>query len=353
MSRIDCLPLLAALAASILGAAGCRGPARDSASLTPGLSAPRSRSPAVVKAFSGKLPADRASSAGRGHLDGGGNDDCWEGRESGGSGAGGVILTIQAPCGSQAITIDTTSSFGDFLAMTALPPALAARPRLIDGVVDLLYGRAHLRRLDTIDGSFRWLIEHHLAKPGPESPPFVDTARYTPVWSPGPPALPESQVVVLAEPGLRALASSLAPAEELAPPSPAGAPFALLAYFAHNHHRLKQAARCGPLEVFTTDHGVVVHDTDKDASSWVYISTGVTKLRHPSLGRAACTDGLVLVERAFDDVRELLVAAPRVGAIGRIPLEGRWSLDERALTVEDEAIPLGDLAAALRISSSP
>ncbi|MDI1436255.1 hypothetical protein [Polyangium sorediatum] len=337
------------LPALVLCAAACREPPRDGPPALPALRATPAVSPSPATLFSGKLAADEPSSSGRADLDGDGAEDCWEAQDQGGSGSGGVVLKIESPCGGPASTIDTSSSFGHFLALTALPPAIGARPRLVEGVIDLLYGRAHLRQLGasgggTIDGSFHRLLDHHLRVPGPARPPFAQTGKYTPVWSPGPPALPPSQVVVLSDPAYRSLASSLKPTEDL----PQAAPYALLAYHAHNHHGLKQVARCGPRAVYTTDHGVIVHDTDRGASSWVFVSTGVTKLRQPSLGRVACAGDLVAADRHVDDgMWELLVAEPRTGRYGRIPLEGPWSLDERALTVGEETNTVEDTARAL------
>ncbi|MDC0747505.1 hypothetical protein [Polyangium mundeleinium] len=348
MSRAAILEasLLPALA---LCAAACREPPRHGSLVVPAVSATPAVSPDPATLFSGKLAADQPSSSGRADLDGDGAEDCWEAQYRGGSGSGGELLKIESPCGGPASTIDTTSSFGHFLSLTALPPAIGARPRLVEGVIDLLYGRAHLRQLGdsgngTIDGSFHRLLDDHLSLPGPESPPFAQIGKHTPVWTPGPPALPPSQVVVLSNPAYRPLASSLKPAEDLPPASP----YALLAYHAHNHHGLKQVARCGPRSVYTTDHGVIVHDTDRGASSWVFVSTGVTKLRHPSLGRVVCAAELVAADRHIGDgARELVVTEPRTGRYGRIPLEGPWSLDERALTVGEETYAIEDVVRAL------
>src|SRR5689334_3503588 len=213
------------LPALVLCAAACWEPTRDGPPAPPAVSATPAVSPSSATLFSGKLAADGPSSSGRADLDGDGAEDCWEAQYRGGSGSGGDILKIESPCGGPASTIDTTSSFGDFLSLTALPPAIGARPRLVEGVIDLLYGRSHLRQLGasgsgTIDGSFHRLLDHHLTLPGPASPPFAQTGKYTPVWSPGPPALPPSQVVVLSDPAYRSLASSLKPAEDLPPASP-------------------------------------------------------------------------------------------------------------------------------------
>jgi hypothetical protein len=156
------------------------------------------------------------------------------------------VLQVEAPCGAPQMEIDTTSSFGEFLSRADLPPA--ATPRLVEGIVDLLYGRAHLRDAAAIDDSFRLL----LGEP--------------PRWSADPPSLPPSQVIVLGEPAQ------------------------IVAYYAHNHGPLVRAARCGDLDVYATNHGVAVHDHSRNASSWIWIADHVEKLRWPSIERVTCGD---------------------------------------------------------------
>jgi hypothetical protein len=74
----------------------------------------------------------------------------------------------------------------------------------------------------------------------------------------------------------------------------------------------------------------------------------VTKLRHPSLGRVVCAADLVAADRHVGDGDwELVVTEPRTGRYGRIPLEGPWSLDERALTVGAETHAIEDTVRAL------
>jgi hypothetical protein len=323
MTSRSLLPIAALLAA----APACGEPARPVlASSTPSTPA------AAGVAFSGRIPSDRSHSSGRRDLDGDGIEDCWDARWEGGSGAGGVILEIRAPCSSSPQTIDTTSSSGSFLAQVALPRGIAGHPRLFESVVDLLFGREHLRRRESIDGSFRWLIEQRLAMAGLAIEPFAQTGRYTPVWSPGAPVPPPSQVLLLE----------------------AGAePRVLLAYFAHNHGPLASAASCGSLSVHSTRHGVVVHDRNRDASSWIYISTDTEKLRWPSVGRVACAGELIVVEHGQDGQNELIVVSPRTGRYGRLPLEGPYSLDARGLTVAGATSSVEELTEALRRYSSP
>lgn len=326
----------------LAAAPACRDPAR---ALPAPAASPRS-TPLAGTLFSGRIPSDRPRSAGRGDIDGDGADDCWEARWEGGSGEGGVILEIRSPCGAPPRTLDTTSSFGEFLSPIALPPEIAARPRLVEGVVDLLFGRAHLRRVDSIDGSFRWLLERRLGPAGPVTPPFAETRRYTPAWSPGPPVIPPSQVVILSDPAYASLIEPRGPAVP-------GRPYGLVAYLAHNHGDLTPAITCGALAVLATRHGVAVHDRARDASSWIYVSTGVAKLRRPSLGRLACAGDMIAVERGQDGRNELVVVSPEAGRYGSIPLEGAYQLDEHGLTVGGETYSPDELAEALRRSSSP
>ena len=282
--------------------------------------------------FSGRIPSDRAHAAGREDLDGNGAEDCWDARWEGGSGAGGIILEIRAPCSAPPQVVDTTSSAGSFLARVVLPHGIARHPRLVEAVLDLLFGRDHLRRIEAVDGSFRWLIEHRLAAAGSAVAPFASTGRYTPVWSPGAPVTPPSQILILAG--------------RTEPP-------ALLAYFAHNHGGLASIASCGARSVLSTRHGVVVHDRDYNVSSWIYITTDAVKLRRPSVSRVACVGELVVIEHGQDGESELFVVSPRSGRFGRIPLAGAYSIDARDLTVDGETFTAETLGEALRRSSSP
>lgn len=295
-------------------------------------SARPSPTPAVAGVrFSGRIPSDRAHAAGREDLDGNGAEDCWDARWEGGSGAGGIILEIRAPCNALPQTVDTTSSAGSFLARVAFPQGIARHPRLVEAVVDLIFGRNHLRRIESVDGSFRWLIEHRLAATGPAVAPFASTGRYTPVWSPGAPITPPCQVLIL---------------------EGRTEPRALLAYFAHNHGELASAASCGSLVVLSTRHGVVVHDRDHNVSSWIYITTDAVKLRRPSVGRVACVGELIAIEHGQDGESELFVVSPKSGRFGRIPLAGAYLIDARGLTIDGETFPTETLGEALRRSSS-
>lgn len=306
--------------------------------------------PALAAAldFSGRLPAAADRARGRADLDGDGADDCWDADYAGGSGQGGWQLAVRAPCSGPALAVDSTGSFGEFLTVTPLPPALGARPRLIEGVVELLYGRAHLRTLasgpDGIDGSFRWLLDHYRGGDGPAGEPFAEVRSYRPRWTPGPPALPASQVAVLSSLADRAITAALRPAVD---PADTGASNALVAYFAHNHHELDAVARCGQIAVAATDHAIIVYDEGRDLSSWVFVTTGTTELRHASIGRVACAADLVVFERAIDGVVDLFVADPSRGRYGRLPLAAEWLLDDSGLTIDVDTYGLSELGATL------
>jgi hypothetical protein len=216
--------------------------------------------------FSGRLSSVPDQASGSDDLDGDGRDDCWIAMMSSGSGSGGTVLQVEAPCGAPRMEIDTTSSFGEFLSRANLPPA--ATPRLVEGIVDLLYGRAHLRDAAAIDDSFRLL----LGEP--------------PRWSADPPRLPPSQVIVLGEPAQ------------------------IVAYYAHNHGALARAARCGDLDVYTTKHGVAVHDHSRNASSWIWIADQVEKLRWPSIERVTCGDGETVTIATREETLAIPVRRP-------------------------------------------
>lgn len=102
-----------------------------------------------------------------------------------------------------------------------------------------------------------------------------------------------------------------------------------------------------------TRHAVVVHDRKRNASSWIYISTGTAKLRRPSVGRVACLGELVVIEHGQDGQDELVVTLPKTGRYGKIPLGAPYQIDERNLTVDGSTYSAEDLAEALRRSSSP
>lgn len=319
--------LLLPIAALLAATAGCRETTHPIKAVST-----RPAQPEAGVRFSGRIPSDRPHSWGRVDLDGNGAEDCWDARWAGGSGAGGVVLEIRAPCRAPPQIVDSSSSFGSFLAQVALPREIARHRGLVEGVVDLLYGRSHLRQIESIDGSFRWMIEHRRAVAGPAVTPFASTGRYTPVWSPGAPVPPPSQILILEE---------------------RERPRALLAYFAHNHGDLAPAASCGSLSVLSTRHGVVVHDRDRNASSWIYVTTDAVKLRRPSVGRVACAGDLVAIEHGQDGQLELFVASPRTGRYGQLPLVGAYSLDARGLTVDGATFSAETLAEAFRRSSSP
>ena len=329
MSTRRLLSITALLSAEILA---CSAPTRPVQ-----LASVDSRPAAPAVRFSGRIPLDRPRSSGREDLDGDGAEDCWAARWEGGSGAGGVLLELRAPCSAPPLAIDTTSSFDSFLSRVELPPAFTARPRLVEGVVDLLFGRSHLRRMGSIDGSLQWLLEHQLTAAGTAAAPFAETRRYRPTWAPGTPVLPPSQVVIVAE----------------HPPEPPGGPRAMLVYYAHNHGAFVPAADCGPLSAATTRHGVAVHDRARNSWSWIYISTEVAKLRRPSIGRVSCVGDLFVIEHDLDGPVELVVVSPRTGQSGRIPVESGYQMETGGVIIDGTSYSTAELTEALRRSSSP
>ena len=93
-------------------------------------------------------------------LDGDGRPDRWKAAYHGGSGFGGVTLTLTSTRLGQTFTLEASGSFGRFLQAVILPPPLAALPPLVLGVVRLLYGESHLRALslDPPPARFRYLF---------------------------------------------------------------------------------------------------------------------------------------------------------------------------------------------------
>lgn len=309
-------------------------------------------------------------------LDGDGRTDQWRAVYQGGSGFGGVILTLTSSRLGQTFTLDSGGSFGRFLNAVFLPPALADLPQMVRSVVRLLHGESRLRWLsmdpfpqgtleeaspgspplsqEQPDGSFEWLYDHWRFGPLPTQAPFLSLRMYRPIWRPGPPRIPESQVALLSKSRgarvVRALSLGDAlPMTQLA--APRTGPLALLAYNAHNHGPFREAARCGHFSVFTTSHGVAVEDRSQRTHSWAYVSTDVRKLRWRSIGRVECTDGLIVIQRDTQDDLELGVVDPVAGRHGRLPLARgeAWTLEAtgKRLRVGRRAYLLAALRAAL------
>lgn len=322
---------------------------------------------AAWSAWSGPAPEARAAperpraasqgltqeGSGRLDLDGDGALDCWRLSYEGGTGYGSWTMSVQAPCGSIAIEIQLGGSFGDFVAIAGLPQELVERPRLLGGMLDHWFGKRARKSLADIDGSLGWLIERYTSSTGEPARrgDWYLGVPYTPRWTSGSPALPGFAVVTLLTPAELEVGAKLA--ERLAiDDKVCAAPF-LLAYYAHNHHQLRAGPRRADLAVHVTDHAVAVEDRRKHAWSWVFVTVGQTKLRHPSVVHTATDGTLVAVELTSDaapgkSVHELVVVDPRSGtSLWRDDVK-RWKLDARGLQIDDRALSTTELVKLLQ-----
>lgn len=243
-------------------------------------------------------------------------------------------MKVEAPCGSTAMTINLGGSLGEFLAMGALPSQLTARPAVLDGLLRLWFGPAARRSLPDIDGSFNWLIDEYVRQE--EHPTGPEQGSPTLKWSSGEPVLPPFQALVLSTPEETKLAAKLA--RRLAVddhPIPAGP--VLVIYFAHNHHRLRNASKTGTVSLWATDHALVVDDLSRHQWAWSFITTKSNRLRSPSIGRVAA-DGSIAVAETKGASRGLIVVNLLTGRWLRRSLEGAWSLDAAGLHIGSETI---------------
>ena len=298
-------------------------------------------------------------------VDGDGRDDCWERASDGGSGFGGPRVALRFGCEGETQVVDASGSFGEFLSAARLPAAVVARPGAVDGVRVRLFGEMKAvcedERCAEPEGSFSWLLDELAARglPTVARVPFARVWRYSPRWEPGAPSLPPSQVIALSRRGLAAGVRTLDPGDS--PPIEGGSePYALVAYHAHNHvtgdRGLARATTCGAWRAWTTAHGVAIEDTAAGRWSWVYVSTGVDKLRWPSLERVACDGAWVVIERrGVDRARELIVVAPTTGGVGTLALAGAmaWELGEGRLRIGEDDVSDASLAEALVRAGEP
>jgi hypothetical protein len=143
--------------------------------------------------------------------------------------------------------------------------------------------------------------------------------------------VPGDEVAVARGPVLAALAATLSRIEA-APQAVGPKDAGLVLHLGHNHQVVARIGDCGPFELWASAHGVAVRDAARDASSWAFVSTGVAKLRWPSLADATCAGGLVLAERAVDGVRELWVVDPVTGRLGSLRIDDGldWDVDPAA-----------------------
>lgn len=296
--------------------------------------------------------------SGQSDLDGDGALDCWRLTYDGGSGFGWWTMTVSSPCGARDHAVRVGGSLGELVSVASLPPALVARPRLLQGLLTLWFGTGSRRELAGIDASLSWLIarDHRLRARASDS--WSPVASYEVRWTPGTPELPPFQVVPLLSPSDQELGAALGTwltRDEGPPPSGPS----LLVYFSHNHEQLSHRVSNDRLSVYTTYHAIAVVDRGRHAWCWSYVSTGQQRLRVPSIHRVATNGHLVAAEvGAHGGGRSLVVLAPHAGRwIERMlgspdstPDGGGvdWDLSEHDLRVGETAVAVAELDGLLR-----
>lgn len=299
------------------------------------------------------------TTSGEQDLDGDGDSECWRLVYSAGNGFLGYTLTVRPGCQGAVKTLSTVAPTAHLLVAIPLPVEWRIAPALVAGAVDFLYGAAHQRAfgsepdqaLPRADPSLRWIRDVHRG-PGPDKPlPFNAVHTFEPVWMPGAPELPDSQIVVLHEAEDRALMQYLLRREGSSAQRPGeadGTPLGLLVYRAHVHGRLRPAGQCGKWSLYTTGHAVAAHDTAGDSWAWVYVSSERSHPVYASVLSTGCLADLVVVEPLLPkDASELWVVAPDLGRAGRMPVKpgDRWSFlfDRQQLRVGGGVWALDDL----------
>jgi hypothetical protein len=267
-------------------------------------------------------------------LDGDGHAEHVTWYYDGGSGFGAWSMTVAdaADGGPTAppIELEVGGSFGRLVSVSTVEPLLAARPRLIDGLMALLPGSWERRAscdsrttdgaLDRpcLDPAFAWLVDVYRNGDLPPRGPFSARWRYRPRWVDGKPMPAPRQYLVLREP--RDVLLSFAGLSQLAEPEP-----------------------CGAWSARRAAHGVALVDAARGRWTWAYVTPDdVTKLRWPSIHRVACASGLVLIERTASERsgHDLVVVDPSQGRLGLVAGGvTAWSVDQARISLVDATGP--------------
>ncbi|MGM0574862.1 MAG: hypothetical protein ACQEXJ_03905 [Myxococcota bacterium] len=300
-------------------------------------------------------PGDNGETvSGERDLDGDGVLDCWRATRSRGGGWFATTVTVRQGCRGIVRTLSHVAPLLDLLVEVEIPAAWRRNPALLAGTLNLLYGATSVRRLEgpesveatLADGSLRWLADRLRRPPVGRSLPFDSIRAWEPVWTPGLPSIPESQVAVLR-------GTEEQHAARLAGLRGSGIdednPTRLLVYRTRLHGEVHEAASCTRWTLHSTGQAVAARDPHAEQSAWIWVADRAPGPRHASVKRVTCAMGLVFIEpvRAPDD-RVLVVVAPDLGRLGRIPLgaEETWSIDEgeqRLRRGEDRVVDLIDL----------
>jgi hypothetical protein len=235
------------------------------------------------------------SRTGQSDLDGDRVLDCWSLATDGGSGFGYLRVEVRLGCGHATYALAEESSFGELL--SELRPTNPGLPRaLASGLARAIYGvepgcktaRAGCR---AIDPAFAWLLDERASRESRGA-----WRAFTPRMTAGRPTLPFDDVI----------------AEE------ARGEFVGFVSFAGSWvgSVLVPGARCGAVQLWTTEHGVVVEDRAARHWQWVFLSTGVGKLRWPSIVSASCEEdarSVTVLRRGEDLALERITIVPSLG----------------------------------------
>lgn len=236
---------------------------------------------------------------GQSDLDGDRVLDCWSVATDGGSGFAGTTVEIRPGCGSKAFGLDELHSFGELLA--DLRTTTSGFPRaFVPGLARAIYGvepacKTASAGCRAIDSAFAWLLDERASR---ESRTAWRT--FTPRTTAGRPTLPFDDVI----------------AEEVR------GEFVGFVSFAGSWvgSVLFPGARCGAVQLWTTEHGVLAEDLAAHRWQWVFLSTGLDKLRWPSIVSASCDEDegartVTVLRRGQDFALERITI---------LPFEGRW-----------------------------
>ncbi len=226
-------------------------------------------------------------------LDGDGKPERLHYHWTGGSGFGGLQISVRPGNDAAPLDMDLYGSFGAFLTAAPLAAAWGRAPTLVLGVLGWLFGPAALRTLAysprgqakpssatprpaPAQGSFEWLVDWHLWPALPRRAPFVECRAFTPRWSPGPPVAPRTQAAWVAAPLALRLVKAMRPGDTSGlSGSRRAAAGALLAYYAGSHVALRRAQTCGAWTLYVTRHGVALYDHVARRSFWAFLPTEV------------------------------------------------------------------------------
>lgn len=314
--------------------------------------------------FSGRLltAVEGEPVSGKEDLDGDGVEDCWRVMAIRGGAYEGHTLTVRPACTGAVATLDTTAPVLELAYALPLGLEWRRRPELLQGAVDMLFGASHqrlLRRVDgvatpVVDGALQWLVDWHQQRVIHESTPMTRIIEYQPRFTPGLPVLPEPQFVVVQDPGLDPSMTVLTPAGVAGIQGSVVGPRALLLFRAALHDKPTPVARCAKWQLYSTGHAIAAYDPEGKSHAWAYVSTSATHRKRATVYRAECQADVVVIEpERGKDRRELLIVAPDLGRVGRIPMANKvyWTLDraKRQLKVGGGVYSLDDLRETLTI----